>query len=63
MRTNSNGFHKTPLMRRIEKQYRIDIVALLASAWLSNQQVAALIDVDFTTVSKWRTKLAKAAKD
>lgn len=46
---------KTPLMRRIERQYGIRIEEVLVSGSLT--QVAEALDIDFTTVSKWKKRL------
>jgi transposase-like protein len=47
-------------MRLVEQKYKIDITTLLASQWLSLGQIAVMIDVDYTTISKWRKKLRES---
>lgn len=46
---------KTALMKRIERQYGILIEEVLVSGSL--HQVAGLLEIDFTTVSKWKKRL------
>lgn len=61
MRTNHHSrlLPRTPLMRRIEKLYQLDIEQLLETE-ASNYRLAELLDIDFSTISRWRTKMKEA---
>lgn len=47
---------KTPMMRRIERQYKTSIEQILRLP-TGNRQLAQVLDLDHTTISKWRKKL------
>ena len=49
---------KTRTMERIERYHGVNIETLLATDY-SNYQLAEMLDVSFTTVSKWRKRLRK----
>jgi len=52
---------KTRAMERIERQYGINLVTLLASDY-SNYQLAEMLDMHFTTISTWRKRLGLQRK-